>query len=237
MLTLPGIFRGLAGAALCAALAGCLPSSQGPLDEQKEAHFLAGKARLNALDVQGAQEAFEKALEVNPRSGSAHFELGLLCEKDSDYAAAIYHFERFLKLRPESDYAALVKERISADKIELSKQAAFFPVTSKLTGELEKLTEENKQLRAEVEKWRAFSGQPPHPSSGSNTSNGGSSLSGTRSDPVQTAASRTHTVAAGETPAMIARKYSVKLESLMTANPGLDARRMKVGQVLRIPPS
>jgi LysM repeat protein len=48
---------------------------------------------------------------------------------------------------------------------------------------------------------------------------------------------RTHTVKAGETPSLIARKYGVKLESLMAANPSVDARRLKVGQLLRIPGS
>jgi LysM repeat protein len=48
---------------------------------------------------------------------------------------------------------------------------------------------------------------------------------------------RTHTVKSGETPSLIARQYGVKLESLMAANPSVDARRLKVGQLLRIPGS
>jgi LysM repeat protein len=34
---------------------------------------------------------------------------------------------------------------------------------------------------------------------------------------------------------MIARQYGVKLEALMAANPGLDARRLRIGQALTIP--
>ena len=34
---------------------------------------------------------------------------------------------------------------------------------------------------------------------------------------------------------MIARKYGVKVEALMAANPGLDPRRLRVGQTLTIP--
>lgn len=34
---------------------------------------------------------------------------------------------------------------------------------------------------------------------------------------------------------MIARKYGVKVEALMAANPGLDPRRLRVGQTLAIP--
>jgi len=48
---------------------------------------------------------------------------------------------------------------------------------------------------------------------------------------------RTHTVAAGETAVRIARRYGVSLDALLAANPGLEPRRMRVGQVLNIPSS
>jgi len=237
-------------AAMGVALGGCLPASQGPLDEQKEMHFLTGKARENALDYKGAIEAFEKALEANPQNGSAHFELGLLCEKEQDYSAAIYHFERFLKMRPNSDYAQIVRERINADKMELSKTVALVPMGQNQR-EFEKLAEENRQLRAEVEKWRAYyntrsvvgqsaGGAPSVPEGASAAANNQPGIS------VQVAASssggaasqpsfRTHIVKAGETPMAISRKYSVKLDALMAANPGLNPRQMKIGQAVRIP--
>src|SRR6266404_5603219 len=95
------------------ALGGCLPPAHTQLDEEKEPQFLEGKRRVNALDFPGAIECFEKAIAVNPRSAAAHFEAGLLYEKNQqDYAAAIYHFERFLELRPRSDYAEVVTQRI-----------------------------------------------------------------------------------------------------------------------------
>jgi LysM repeat protein len=47
--------------------------------------------------------------------------------------------------------------------------------------------------------------------------------------------SRTHIVKAGENPNVIARKYGVKVDALMAANPRLDARRLKPGQALTIP--
>src|SRR5947209_17314263 len=97
----------------CLVFNGCFPARQSQLEEEKEPHFLEGKSRVNALDYKGAIESFEKAVEVNPGSASAHFELGLLYEKNQlDYAAAIYHFDRFLALRPASDYAEIVKQRI-----------------------------------------------------------------------------------------------------------------------------
>ena len=58
-----------------------------------------------------------------------------------------------------------------------------------------------------------------------------------RSTPVPTPSYRTHTVKSGETPTIIARRYGVSVNSLMALNPRVDARRMKVGTVLKIPAS
>ena len=82
-------------------LAGCMPPA--PADDEKEEFYQAGKDRVKNRDYAGAVESFEKALERNPRSGPAHFELGWLYEeKVNDPAAAIYHYDRFLKLSPNS---------------------------------------------------------------------------------------------------------------------------------------
>ena len=94
-------------------LSGCFPSGRSQLDEEKDPHFLAGKSRVNALDYEGALDCFEKALEANPHSSLAHFEAGLLYERQAQgHAAAIYHFQRFLQLRPNSGYADVVKQHI-----------------------------------------------------------------------------------------------------------------------------
>ena len=240
-------------AVLSAVFCGCMPSSQGTMDEQKESFYLMGKARANALDSKGAIEAFERAIEANPRNGSAHFELGLLCEKEQDYSAAIYHFERFLKLRPDSEYAQTVKGMIMADKMELSKTVASTPVNQR---ELEDLRAKNRQLQDEMEKLRIqlaqAQGRVPVPvtnpgrqgSSGSGASGSGSTGSGLSQSEQETQRgsgtmqpiARPYTVKAGDTPTLIARQHGVKLEALMAANRGLDARRMKVGQVINIPP-
>ncbi len=49
-------------------------------------------------------------------------------------------------------------------------------------------------------------------------------------------APRTYVVHAGDTPATIARAQGVRLPDLLAANPGLEPRRMKVGQVIKLPP-
>ena len=245
------------GATLCVALCGCLPSSPGPADEQKEPYYLTGKARENTLDFKGAIEAFEKALEANPQNASAHFELGLRYEHEADYSAAIYHFERYLKLRPESDRSQLVKDRITQNKMELSKTTVFGPLTQNLTREFDKLAEENKQLRAENERLRAnqASQSSQNPGSASLAGQAGLSVprqpSGSPADTRQTGTPitrggvasgseprtvlRSHAVKAGDTPTSIAKKYGVKLEALMAANPTLDPKRMRVGQPVKIP--
>ena len=76
-------------------LGGCVPPAPG--DEEKEPYFLAGKGRVSTMDFTGAIQSFEKALEVNPKSAPAHFELALLYDqKEPDPAAAVYHYERYL---------------------------------------------------------------------------------------------------------------------------------------------
>src|SRR3989442_59355 len=111
-------------------MTGCLPTSQTQLDEEREPHFLEGKSRLNARDDKGAFEAFEKALQVNPHSASAHFELAVLCQQNKqDYAGAIYHFDRYLELRPRSGYSDIVKQHILACKQELARTVSLGPVT------------------------------------------------------------------------------------------------------------
>ena len=46
---------------------------------------------------------------------------------------------------------------------------------------------------------------------------------------------RVHVVAQGDTPSGIALQYGINVEALMQANPGLDPRRLQIGQELLIP--
>jgi len=250
-------------------LSGCLPSGQSMVDEEKEPHFLEGKNRASEMDSKGAIEAFEKALEVNPRSAAAHFELALLYEKKgTDPAAAIYHYDHFLKLRPAAENAeVLVKPHILACKQEIARTVSLGAVTERQQLYFEQLAEENRRLNEELTQLRgrtatnppsqapmalrtvqapAFAPSSPvraTPSTSGNPARTPTSV--TTSNPnnegrtlaASTATSRTHTVKSGDTPTTIARKYSVKVEALMAANPRLDARRMRVGQVVAVPSS
>ncbi len=235
-------------------LSSCLPSGQSRMDEEKDAHFLEGKRRVGELDYQGAIASFERALAVNPNSAAAHFELGwLLDQKQSEPAGAIYHYEHYLKLRPGAENADIVTNRIAVCKQELARTVLLLPVTQNLQSDFEKLTEQNKALRVEADRWRAeanrllallnqsggAAGQRmapapapvPVPPAGLSAPE-----SNSPSKPAALApASHTHTVKAGETPSGIAKKYGVKLEALMAANPRLDPRRLRPGQTLNIP--
>src|SRR5215471_899240 len=117
MMFSPSRFRSVLALAGALALNGCLQSAPSQMDEEKEPHFLAGKTHFNDMDFRGAIGSYEKALEVNPRSGAAHFELAVIFEKrEPDPAAAIYHFEQYLRLRPTADNADVVKQHIMACK-------------------------------------------------------------------------------------------------------------------------
>ncbi len=233
---------------------GCLPSA--PSDEEKEPYFMAGISRVNGMDFKGAIDSFEKAVELNPKSASAHFELGWLYDqKESDPAAAIYHYERYLKLRPTSDKQEMIRTRILACKQQLAQTVSLGPVTERQQRELEQLVEETKRLRADVEKWRAYAlwlqsltnrgaaGSPVtrvvQPSTAVGPVAAGSSPSNpvtpSRAAVTPVVSPRTHIVRAGETLSVIARRYGLRVDTLMAANPGVDPRRLRPGQALAIP--
>lgn len=246
-------------ALLTAALGGCVPSSHSQLEEEKESHYQAGKSCVTSLDYRGAIQEFEKALEVNPHSASAHFQLGWLYEeREPDPAAAIYHYQKYLELRANADDAEVIRQHISNCKQDLAKTVLPLPVSPGMQHEFEQLAEENKRLTEELEKWRAYAARvplntnpqpalnlaaatrtasPPQFSTPSATNpapvSGGTDARGTTAP---AAASRTYVVKAGDSPYSIARKAGVKLAALMDANPGLDAHHLRVGQSLNLPP-
>src|SRR5580692_10532487 len=129
-------------------LTGCVPAGPSQVDEEREPHFLTGKRRVSEMDYKGAIEAFEKALEVNPKSAMAHYELGLLLESEKgeiDPAAAIYHFEQYLKLRSGAGNAEIIQQQILACKQQLAQTVSLGPVTEKQQKEFEQLAEENRR--------------------------------------------------------------------------------------------
>ena len=115
-------------ALLLAAGNGCIPGDASPLDEEKEPHFVLGKSRVNAMDYAGALEAFNEALEANPRSAAAHFQMACLFDtKESDPSAAIYHYQEFLRLNPKADNAEVIRQRIYSCKQQLAADVLPLP--------------------------------------------------------------------------------------------------------------
>jgi len=234
-------------------MTGCSPSTQGKVDEEKDSNFIAGKNRLNNLDYQGAIESFEKALESNPHSASAHFELGLVCYQNvGDYAGAIYHFRKFLKLRPSAPHAENINQFVNVCKQELAKGVPLAPITRRMQQDLETLASENLLLRQErdflskslKEATNRLASIPPALSPVSDR------LSEVPSNPAvtsrfspktplsttsTTASVRRHVVRPRETVSSIARQYRITPSRLLAANPGVIPKRLRPGQTLNIP--
>jgi tetratricopeptide (TPR) repeat protein len=235
-------------------LSGCLPSGQSQSDEEKEPHFVLGKNRVNTMDYQGAIEAFEESLELNPHSAAAHFELAWLYdEKEPDPAAAIYHYQEYLKFDPGADNADVIKQRIYRCKQQLAADVLPLPSTPAAQAQLEKLAEQNRQLQDEVDKWRAYYASQAAKTNSSAAQNNFLPRPVANPIPIQPAqnasaqpsvarhsansatALRTHIIVRGETAMSLTRNFGVKLNALQAANPGVNLSRIRVGQVLNIP--
>lgn len=232
----------------CSWLWGCVPAASSNAEEN-EAHFLKGKARVSGMDYRGAIESFEEALVVNPQSAAAHFELGwLFAEKEPDPATAIYHYQKYLQLRPSADNAEVIHDHILRLRQDLAKGLMPLPGTPSVQREFEQLAEENHRLHDELDRMKGFlasrglsiTNPAPNvrerspavlaPNPGTRTPGSNSTESAPRN-----VSGRTHKVQSGESPSSIARKYGVKVEALLAANPSLNPRRMQVGQIIQVP--
>lgn len=247
-----------AGIVLGAGLWGCTPAGKTPVDQESEPHFLEGKKLMSQMDYAGAADAYEKALEDDPQSAPAHFELACLYEgPEKDPAAAIYHYERFLRLSPNSGKADVARAHINICKLALAESSsAIAPITASAQKDLNKLLAENVELQSELAQWQAyyqshmalFGSNPPVQNVPTNygtkppvawTNNlpvQNVQAPGKRqTNPAVAARFRTHVVQPGDTLAALARIYNLPLESLEAANPGVVPTRLRVGSVLNIP--
>ena len=242
----------------CLGLGGCFPPQEAKLDENKNPYLLEGKARVAARDYKGAIEAFEKALEVHPRSALAHFEVAMLYEQRSeqtekDYINAMYHYQQVMKLRPPGVYPHdNAKVRIASCKQELVKAESLAPVYYAMDRELQRLRQENQDLRAQVDVLQAQNPRlaqsqtsapsPVLPSAPSLSAAPATVAFAGAANPAPELKSaarvyKQHVVKPNETLASIARSYRVRLESILAANPTLEPRRLKAGQTIKIPAS
>lgn len=240
---------------LALALAGCAPPGSNPADEVKEPHYILGQSRFNAMEYDGAVEAFEQALEVNPHSAQAHFQLGMLYDqKVPDPAAAIYHYQQYLKYNPNAGNAYVVTQHIQYCKETLASNVMVLPGTSAALQQIQQLADEKRRLQDQVTWWQtqytnllvatrvtqpvAQNNHPspvPDPVPTQNYSAPGANP--THPAPSPAAGRRKYVVASGETAASIARKSGVKLSALQAANPGVNLAKIRVGQILNLPSS
>ncbi len=96
--------------AIAAISVGCSAGRGSDARDERDPLFRRAVARKNAGDVDGAIEAFNRALEKHAGLARAHFELGVLYDlKKQDYVRAIYHYQRYLELRPQAEKRELVE--------------------------------------------------------------------------------------------------------------------------------
>src|SRR5438477_5058636 len=157
MTRLFSVRRGAILFVLCIWWSGCSLSNESSLDEEKDPNYLAGRSRRAALNYTGAIEAYEKALETNPRSAAPHLELGLIYYQNvtTNWARAIYHFEKYLELRPKANNADLIRQNIDYCKLALAREVPYTPNNDLVRKEVERLARENTDLRQQVEQLKA----------------------------------------------------------------------------------
>ncbi|HWD17786.1 MAG TPA: tetratricopeptide repeat protein [Verrucomicrobiae bacterium] len=222
-------------------LGGCLPS-EGRLDDEKDPHFQEGRNLVNSQDFKGAMDEFEKALQSNPHSAAAHFELGWLCEKAGDFAGAIYHYQRHLQLQPNSPHAATAKDRIRGCKQQLANSEFPLPESQNLQREINRLTDENALLRQQADALRTQLAARPPAANPAPPSRPTPSEAPVRqepraqpSTPAPAERAKVYVVREHDTITAIAARCGVKPSALLSANPHVDPRRLRVGQSLNIP--
>ncbi len=60
-------------------------------------------------ELRRAVEYYQKALQINPERGEAHYNLGIILEELKEIPQAIYHYRSFLQLAAK-DYPGLAAE-------------------------------------------------------------------------------------------------------------------------------
>jgi tetratricopeptide (TPR) repeat protein len=241
---------------VAAGVCGCFPGNDNHQDEERDPHFQRGRDLVNSQEFKAAADEFEKALETNPRSSAAHYELGCLCDaRLNDYAAAIYHYERLLLLDPVSPRAPLVRERIRGCKLELAGTEFPLPNSQNLQREVYALTEENRLLKRQLDEARnhpgaSLSPQPaplpaqpiaalannPIPNPNLNPAPSANPQSAIRNPPSTDAAHpRTHVIQPKDSIYSVAARYGLKPSAVLAANPNISPTHLRIGQNLNLP--
>ena len=218
---------------------GCTPAPNNS-QEDKEPHYLTGRRLIQQRDWDGAERAFFKSLESNPRSSLAHHELGIMyLSHKADPAGAIFHLKRYLTLNPQAANKNEVQGHIDAAKRDLAADIHGTPDAPNqsilnLRNKVNQLAAENQALRHQM-KSRDITPSPQF-TQATNAPVVITSPSNTARSPAPSPNPlRRHKVKSGENPYSIARKYGVTLSKFLAANPGLNPAKLQIGEELKIP--
>jgi LysM repeat protein len=238
---------------LCLGATGCLPAERVAGGEENDPDFLAGLSHKRAGRPARAVEFFERALQTNPHSVAAHFELGLLYYQGvTNYVAALYHLDRVQQLNPQFRHIQTVDQMIRGCKQEFIRDVPIGTITWQMEQDMQRLQrmeKENLELRQRVEQLRLeLAAREADPGPGNADvarldrfgPSGSSEVTALRQFtpvPLRTGSSeRRYTVRRGDTLYSIARENGFQPNALIAANPGIDPARIVPGQVLRLPP-
>jgi LysM repeat protein len=248
----------LLGATFCL-LPGCQPGGGYGSPEERDRNIQTGIAARIDGRHDDAEKAFLRALQNQPNSALAHWNLGSLYFNElKDYTAALYHFDRFSRLQPK-EKTDQVKWATEACKQELAKGVPLGSIPDLMQRQINGLVRSNAALRAEVDRLRQDLAQrqaagnqtmpdrqarqlpsaegaaplsraaPPADARARDTAPPSGRLSG------MSAAPRTHRIQRGETMASVARAYGLDLQAVIAANPGVIPNRMQPGQLINLP--
>ncbi|HAO66870.1 MAG TPA: hypothetical protein DCR17_09325 [Verrucomicrobiales bacterium] len=132
-------------------ITGCKPDTAVNIDEEREAYHMDAKSKLFAEEFEAAVVGFEKALEVNPKNASAHFELGLINYLHlKDYVSAIYHFQKLLEMRPNHMMAVQIKDHLERCKMDFASTVTLGPLNQNTETRLKNLVETKEELETQI---------------------------------------------------------------------------------------
>jgi tetratricopeptide (TPR) repeat protein len=130
--------------------------------EVDEPHYRRGRQVLRSGQNQVALEAFLKVIEKrNGDAPESHLDVGkIYLDHIQDPIAAIYHFRKYLELRPNSQQSRVVRQLIDTSKKQFAFTLPGQPLDDHyervdLLDLVERLQNENNQMRSELAAIRA----------------------------------------------------------------------------------
>ncbi|HMP75552.1 MAG TPA: LysM peptidoglycan-binding domain-containing protein [Kiritimatiellia bacterium] len=130
---------------------GCGSGSARERREDRDPLIRGAREKKAAGDIDGAIEAYQRALDKKPQLGRAHLELGWIYDHDrEDHVRAIYHYQRYLEMRPEAEKQDLVRDLIAQARILYAASLPEKP--NEAIRQIALLKEENAALRAQLDR-------------------------------------------------------------------------------------